>query len=555
MDYTQQCKDVYRRWGVLKTTRASWLNHYREIGRWFNPRISPYLDGDDTVTNRGDKMHQHIYDNTQMRSVDVAVAGLVSGMTSPAQPWFRLGTPDPKLNQRHNVREWLQYNQDTMRNIFAHSNTYPAYRRLYEENLLFGTGASYKIQDYDDVLRHYPMTAGEYAIAINGKEKVDTLYRQFSLSVEQLVGEFGYSNCSREVQDHYDRQRFNIMIPVIHAIEPRKERNPMKLDNQNMPWASMYMELKSNTNKFLRVSGFKRFPCLVPRWKINAHDAYGEAPAMRALGDTKGLQQEQLRKAQLIDFGTMPNLQVPASLSEAFSKGPGELMHVGSITGQVQPTWEPTANLQYVLQDIQDVRMRIKEAMFEDLLLMFTNEGPGVQPKTAEEIAAKKEEKLLMIGPVLENLTGEQLTPDIEMTFEYMLQAGLVPPAPPELHGQPLTIEFVSILAQAQKLVGLNSVDRMIGTIVTLAQIKPEVLDKLDGDAVVDVYAEALGVNPDLIVAGEKVALIRQQRAQQEQQALAAQQAPDLAKTAKTLGETNVQGATSAAQAIAQLGG
>lgn len=53
-----------------------------------------------------------------------------------------------------------------------------------------------------------------------------------------------------------------------------------------------------------------------------------------------------------------------------------------------------------------------------------------------------------------------------------------------------------------------------------MAQVRPEVLDKLDADYWADMYADALGIDPKLIVPGEKVALIRQQR----QQAMEAQQ-------------------------------
>jgi hypothetical protein len=123
------------------------------------------------------------------------------------------------------------------------------------------------------------------------------------------------------------------------------------------------------------------------------------------------------------------------------------------------------------------------------------------------------------------------------------------------LHGKPLVIKFVSTLAQAQRLIGLNQVDRMLGTIVNLAAVKPNVLDKLDSDAVVDMYSDVLGVDPSMIVAGDKVAIIRQQRAQAEQAQAAAQAAPDAAQTAKTLGETNIPNANAAVKALSTLGG
>ena len=77
-------------------------------------------------------------------------------------------------------------------------------------------------------------------------------------------------------------------------------------------------------------------------------------------------------------------------------------------------------------------------------------------------MAERHEEKLLMIGPVLERLHHEMLSPLIELTFARMVSAGIVPPAPEELHGRQLNVEFVSVLAQAQRAVATNSIDRFV---------------------------------------------------------------------------------------------
>ena len=140
-----------------------------------------------------------------------------------------------------------------------------------------------------------------------------------------------------------------------------------------------------------------------------------------------------------------------------------------------------------------------------------------------------------MLGPVLERLQNELLDPLIEMTFNRMMAAGIVPPPPEELQGVEINVEFVSMLAQAQRAVATNGVDRFMGNIGMVAQLKPEVLDNIDADKWAEVYSDMLGVDPELIVPSDKVALIRQDRAKmaqaQSQQAALAQGA----QTAKTL--------------------
>lgn len=135
-----------------------------------------------------------------------------------------------------------------------------------------------------------------------------------------------------------------------------------------------------------------------------------------------------------------------------------------------------------------------------------------------------------MLGPVLERLHNELLNPKIDITFEKIVRAGALPPPPPELEGQQIEVEFVSMLAQAQRAIGTNAVDRWVGNLGVVAQMKPDVLDRFDADVWAEEYADMLGVDPRMIVADDKVAIIRQSRAEaQAQQAQAEMQAQQAA--------------------------
>jgi hypothetical protein len=203
---------------------------------------------------------------------------------------------------------------------------------------------------------------------------------------------------------------------------------------------------------------------------------------------------------------------------------PGGVAYYDSSTQSqgIKTQFEVNLNQQYLMMDIDRTERRIDQAFYADLFLMLANDTrSGV---TATEVAERHEEKMLMVGPVLERLHNEMLNPLIDITFSRMVQAGILPPAPQELSGQNLQVDFVSTLAQAQQLVGLGSLDRYAMTIGSLAQIKPDVLDKFDADQFADVYAQRLGVDPSVIVADDKVAIIRKSRqeqmAQQQQMAM-----------------------------------
>ncbi|NDF13532.1 MAG: phage head-tail adapter protein, partial [Proteobacteria bacterium] len=270
------------RWGHLKTERATWYSHWKEISDYLLPRNGRFFVQD---RNRGQRRHNAIYDSTGTKALRVLAAGMMAGMTSPARPWFKLGTADPDLAKYAPVKVWLNDVTKMMLHIFAKSNTYRALHSIYEELGAFGTAASVVMDDYNDVIRHYPLTIGEYAIAQNFRGEVTTLYREFDKTVHELVTEFGYKNCSNTVQNLWDRGSLDSWVTIVHAIEPREDRDISKKDAKNKAFKSVYFELGAPYNKILRESGFDQFPALCPRWAIAGGDIYGHSPAMEALGD------------------------------------------------------------------------------------------------------------------------------------------------------------------------------------------------------------------------------------------------------------------------------
>ena len=530
-----------QRWGDLKKERSSWIGHWSELSQHLQPRLGRFFVTD---RNRGGKRHNAIYDSTGTRALRVLAAGMMAGMTSPARPWFRLTTADPELAEHHNARLWLSDVRRLMLDVYQRSNTYRTFQGLYEELGCFGTGASLALPDFATVQHHYPATIGEYAIATDYKGKVNTYYREMEKTVAELVEEFGRDKCSRTVKNLYDRNQLDVWVPVIHAIEPRTSRDPSRRDALNMPFSSCYFETGANPGEYLRESGFRDFRVLAPRWHATGGDIYGYSPGMEALGDIKQLQHEQLRKAQAIDYQTKPPIALPAA-----EKGtepdllPGGVTYINaSVPHQGARTlFETRLDLSYLLQDIQDVRGRVNSAFYADLFLMLA-QAPSDGRMTATEVAERHEEKLLMLGPVLERLHNELLDPLIKLTFADLVEAGAVPPPPPELEQQSIRVEFVSMLAQAQRAVGTASTDRFVANLGQVASFKPDVLDKFDSDKWVDTYADNLGVDPELIVADSKVALIREQRA-------AAQAQAEQAALAKETADAAQKGAAAAASA------
>jgi len=537
-----------KRWSMLRAERATWLPDYRDLVDYVAPLSGRFFYTD---ANKGNKVQRQkkVYDTTAKRSLTVLSAGLMAGMTSPARPWFRLALSDRVLMERHDVKTWLQDVTDQMREVFSRSNTYRALHQMYYELGAFGTAASVVMPDFDNVIHLYPLTIGEYCLATNEKGIVNTLYREFNMTVGQMVSQFGKDNCSMQVQQQYDRGNLDQWVPVHHVIEPRLGRDITKLDNRNMKFKSVYYELggQVDPNKLLSESGYKRFRALAARWNVTGNDVYGTGPGHDALPDIRQLQFEQLRKGQAIDYQVQPPLAVPASLREAgINRLPGGVQFVDSVGPEntIRSMFEVNLNLQHLMESIYDVRSRIKSNFYEDLFLMLANDTrSGI---TATEVAERHEEKLLMLGPVLERLHNELLDPLIDSTFEALSEAGALPPIPDALRGMDINVEYVSVLAQAQRAVGLASYDRAIATVGAIAGATqdPTVWDKLDTDQIIDEYTDALGLPPRTVRSDEQVAAMRAERAKKQQAAeslAAAQSMADTAATASQVDPARIQ--------------
>lgn len=548
MDQTPRAQ-FQTRWGELTTERSSWITHWREISENVLPRNGRFLVTD---RNRGEKKHNSIYDSTATRSLRILAAGMMSGMTSPARPWFRLRTNDADLMEFQPVKVWAEQVQKLMLDIFQRSNTYRTLHHIYEELGAFGTAASIVVPDYDAVIWHHPLTIGEYAIDTDWSGRVVTLYREFDTTVARLVKEFGFDKCSSQVQSMHKAGALGKWVTVIHAIEPRSDRDPGNPSARHMPWRSVYFEKGGNEGQVLRDSGFARFPALAPRWTVAGGDIYGNSPGMDALGDVKQLQHEQLRKAWAIDYMTNPPLQAPFSLKNRDTAIlPGGLTYVDAVGPDhgIRSIWDVRLDLGHLLADIQDVRERIKGGFFADLFLLMSQDNGTL---TATEVTVRNEEKLLMLGPVLERLHNELLSPLIELTFDRIIEANLLPPPPQELQGVDLNVELVSMLAQAQRAVGTNSIDRFVVNLGSVAQVDPDVLDCFDSDEWAAIYADSLGIDARLLRAPDQVQMIRQGRAQQAQQAQQIAQMEQAAGAAQKLAAAPTGSAPNALTDITQ---
>jgi hypothetical protein len=551
-------EELERRRRLLYTERDRWLPRWRAISEHCCPYRGAFTS---TQPNRGDRRDSKILKSTPVRALRTMAAGMHSGLTSPARPWFKLGTRDKSLAQRYDVRRWLDEVQRRMYAVYQGSNFYNSIHSIYAELGAFGTACMMIMEDYEDVIRCRAFTIGEYALGVGPKGRVDSIYRTAWLTAMQMVREFGLENVSPAVRTAYQNTP-ELWISFYHAIEPNDDR--MDLPGVNgRAFRDVYWEATDTgqRDQFLSVSGWNECPLMGPRWEVCGSDVYGNGPGDVAIGDTKMLMRMVEDKLVGLDRVVDPPVALPES-----SRGRGDVNALPggvtffSDTAAARPgaLYQVTVPLGELREDIMETAADVEAAFFVDMFLMLATSDR--RQITAREVAERHEEKLLMLGPVLDRLQNELLDPAIERTFEIMARltmAGgepMIPPPPQSLQGQQLEIELVSILAQAQKMVATAAIEQTASFVGSLAGVKPDVLDKLDADEAVDQYAEALGAPTAIIVPDEQVAKIRAARQQQQAQAAAMQQAMAGAQAAKTLSEADT-GTNNALTALMGGGG
>jgi hypothetical protein len=476
---------------------------------------------------------------------------MMSGITSPARPWFRLSTPDPELIELGNVKNWTDDVRDRMNAVFLRSNLYRVLPITYGGMSTYASHAFLIEEDQEDTIRCIPFLIGSYSIAQNYKLQVDTFHRKFRMTARQIVQQFGvvdgdmrridWSKISKDVKDAFENGNTEVWFDVGHIIQPNDNYLPNSPLAKNKKYSSDYYEIGSSNSfsreVFLLEDGYDYFPVLVPRWEVNGEDTWGtNCPAMEALGDIQQLQTGEKRSLQAVEKMLNPPLIAPTSMkNKSISHVAGEITYSDVREGQqgLRSIYDVRFDIGAMENKQVQVRQRISRYFFEDLFLMLAQSDR--RQITAREVEERHEEKLLALGPVLEQLNQDLLDPLVQITFEIMSKRGMLPPAPQELQGMDLQIEYVSVMAQAQKLIGLSSLERFGGIVANAAQLDPRILDKVKSDQYIDEAANILSIPARVVASDEEVAQIREDRAKQQQQQAQMEQAQMGAKAIKDI--------------------
>lgn len=535
--------------GQMEINRQPYFEFWQELANFYLPRRYVWL-ADNTSARVRSMRNPFILDSTGTIAARVLASGMMNGITSPARPWFSLRIPgqDDELASPA-VRIWCDEVTRRMMLVLSESNFYNALAVMYLDLVIFGTAAMLIYEDYDSVIRCYNPALGEYYLAQDNRLQVNNFARKFSYNVDQIVARWGEENVTDATKSLWKSGGGSTQMPrkIMHLIEPNddgKGKVPKRFKFRETYW-----EEDAPNGQVLEQRGFNEIPGLFPRWELAANDSYGSCPAMESIGDVKQLQQETLRKAQGIDKVVNPPLIADIQLQHRnTSIVPGGLTYVAGVNNiGAKPLYQIAPPLGEMTADINQIQARIRETFHNSLFQMISNLDTV---RSATEIDARKEEKLVLLGPVLERFENEALDPAINRVFAIMTRAGLLPEPPPEIEDLNIEIQYVSILSTAQRSVAAIPTERWMAFVGNLSAVKPEVLNIPNFEEVIRYYGDALGVPSKLMNPPAQSSSATAQQQQTVQNQVALEQTNELTNAAQQLSATEVGGGANALQAL-----
>lgn len=494
-------------------------------------------------SNEGDRKDMLVIDRAAKLALFVLAAGIHEGLTSQTRPWLRYGLVDPELSDWHPARMWLDETLRIDMAVLAQSNLYNCLHKSYLGDASFGTNVFYVGEDFDDVMFGRDFSCGTYAIGVDHRGVVDRIAFKLRKSVYNAAKEFGYENLSDKVKAQYDKGHYHGWVDIKCVVYPNDSHKPDSPLSIHLPVKCVYWE-EGCTDQVLKVGGYHEFPYIASRWDVEGDDYYGRGPGWDMLGDAKQLQVQHEDKLTLsAKIGDPPLLADEDMAHRPINTAPGGVTYASAALGakpgesSVRPLYEVKGAVDNLVALIEDVRASIRRTGYTDAFLMLSG---GEHPQmTAEEVIERRSEKMTMIGPVINRQIYEKLDKFVSRVYSICDRAGLHPPPPKEIAGMPLKTEYISVLAQAQKLRGVAPLSQFSAFVGNVAAIWPEARYKAKPLELVDQYADLVQAPPSVVRSDEEaMAMIEaeQKKSQAMEQAAMMQAA---AQGAETLSKAN----------------
>lgn len=524
----------------MASYRGSWERQWEQLAERLVPGHVHTFNARGNVRIGGETNTFELLDSTGVIALGRAVAIVDSLLTPQGTTWCKIVPSDKALRSHRTTMLWYEELTDIVFGyLYSQYSGFIGQNQLTHQSLVaYGTGVTFAdlLLDRSGIrFRHIPL--GEAHLSHNSQGIVDVMFRRFQLDARQFM----------QVKEWRDRIPDSVRMAaekdwtkkfwVVHAVLPRQDYDPSRIDAKGKKFASYYVTEEQQT--MLSEGGYNSFPYAVSRYSLSPNEVYGRSAAMDALPSMKTLNEEKrivLVQGQRIVDPVMMSFddQLAANFSlEPGSMNPGGMNAEGRSLIGVLPTGNPAVG-----KDLMAMEQAIINAAFMNDIMQILVDSPTM---TAAEVWERTREKAVLLAPTIGRQQDDYLGPLVVRVVDLLGQIGAIPPVPRMVQqaarsrGIQYDLRFESPLTRARESEKVAGAQRAIEGLSALSNATgdPSVFDNLDKDKIGRQGSVISGMPEDWLLPEQQVADMRQQRAQQAQDEAATRAAPGAAALGK----------------------
>ena len=505
---------------ALKLRQPKWDPLWQNIADYVVPRKSSITD---KKTPGAEDWVNNIYSDVASNANIVMAAGMVTNSTPITNKWVAFEVDDVVKAANNGAPEAVRYFAEASSKfltILQRSNFYTQIHEAHLERNPFGTCLVFCDEGSRNILNFKTIPIGTYCLEEDYEGFVDTVFVESMMTARKIEQQFGAENLGELVKKALsDENQRDKEFRVIHLVEPRKDRDPKKIDKLNKPYASVYFCVEDKN--ILLESGYDEMCYAAGRYLRWPGEVYGWGPGLQVLPIVRQLNFIEKQADIISEKMADPPSLTPSNLAgQADFRAGGNTVFDENTPGAVPQFMQLTARLDGMQWRVDKKEKSVRDAFHNDLFQMFSQIDSSAR-MTQIEVMQRAGEKLEQFSPAFTSWDTEVLTPLMRRAFSICFRAGLFgePPADAFVNGSLVMPKFVysSKLSLALKSLDNRALIDAVNVLLPMAQVDPTVMDRVNLDGSTKMVLENFGVPPKCIRRDEEVAMIQQQRAEQQQ--------------------------------------
>ena len=470
------------------------------------PFLGEFLDTAD-ATNPGRERDLAVLDGEAWRANVTFAGGMASGLTPQSVEWFKFHFKDDFLNSVHEAKVVLDERLKVLTRVLNGSNFYQASRSNFLE-LAFGQAPLGIFEDAERGLYFEPYPIGSYAYDVDAFGRVSAFAVRKKMTAKEIVGKFKGTNIPEEIlRAEKENRGYMSSFTVCWLVKENSKADLGKLGNMFLPYVSCYWIEGVSRDELMHVSGFHEMPVAVSRYQVIGAQSYGVGPAWFAQSDVRMLYKMLKDAFTNMELFILPPLQVADGVDVDYKPG-GITYNSEPGRDKVETLFNLTPIFRDVFEAAERTRDNINRAYHVNLFTMLDQSAFNKQGRTAYELALRNEEKLQQLAGVIENQHSEYFNHIIKRSYAVLERADAMPAFDEtflgEVKADAVKVEYVSPLAQAQKMSGIQSIESVLGFIGQISSLEPNVMSMANFADMVRLYADKVGLETCLLKSKEE---------------------------------------------------